>query len=69
MKEEKFWLDTPQKIFIGKVVRKISDGKFNSYGTTTVVGLSDILDNGYYTDSQKGWLNTVREDYLEVFCR
>ena len=69
MKEERFWLDTPQKIFIGKIVRKIADGKFNSYSTTTVVGLNDIMVNGYYTDAQKGWLNTVREDYLEEFCR
>jgi hypothetical protein len=69
MKEEKFWLDTPQKIFIGKIIRKISEGKLETYGTGTIVGLNDILDNGYYSEGEKNWLNTMREFYLEEFCR
>ena len=69
MKEERFWLDTPQRIFLEKVIQKISKGKFKVYGHSTIAGLNDILDNGYYTSLNKGWLNAIREDYLEVFCR
>jgi hypothetical protein len=69
MKEEKYWLDTPQKIFIGKIIRKIADGKLETHGTGTIVGLNDILDNGYYSEGEKNWLNTMREYYLEEFCR
>ena len=69
MKEEKYWLDTPQRIFLEKVISKIAKGKFNVYGTSTIAGLNDILDNGYYTVGNQGWLNSIRRDYLEVFCR
>jgi hypothetical protein len=69
MKEEKFWLDITQKIFIGKIIRKIAEGQLETYGTGTIVGLSDILDKGYYNAGEKNWLNTMREYYLEEFCR
>lgn len=69
MNEIKFWLTPQQMIFLEKVVQKTAKGKFKVYGHSTIAGLNDILDKGYYTDKNKGWLNSVREDYLEVFCR
>jgi len=69
MNEIKFWLTPQQMIFLEKIVQKISEGKFKVYGHSTIAGLNDILDNGYYTDRNKGWLNAIREDYLECFCR
>jgi hypothetical protein len=69
MKEIKIWLDTPQLFFLEKIMNKIEGGNFNIYGTSTMAGLRVIIDRGWYSDTQKGWLNSMREDYLECFCR
>jgi len=69
MKEERHYLDTLQTIFIEKMMRKISEGKFSIYGDNTLEGLSRIIESTYYTNSQKEWLMTMREDYLNEFCR
>ena len=69
MKEIKIWLDTPQSFFLEKVIYKIENMDFKIYGTSTVGGLQIILDRGWYSDAQTGWLNRIREDYLECFCR
>jgi hypothetical protein len=69
MKEIKIWLDTPQLFFLEKIMNKIEKGKFKVYGTSTMAGLRVIVDRGWYSDGQKGWLNSMREDYLECFCR
>ena len=72
MKEIKIWLDTPQMFFLEKIMNKIEGKKGgfdNIYGTSTMAGLRVIIDRGYYTDTQKPWLNAIREDYLECFCR
>ena len=69
MKEERLYLDTLQTIFIEKMMRKISEGKFSIYGDNTLEGLSRIIESTYYTNSQKEWLMTMREDYLNEFCR
>jgi hypothetical protein len=65
-------LDSPQSFFLEKVMNKIEEkkGRFsNVYGTHTLDALGVIVDRGYYTDTQKEWLMTMREDYLECFCR
>jgi hypothetical protein len=69
MKEERYYLDTLQTIFIEKMMDKITQGKFSIYGDNTLEGLSSIIQSTYYTDSQKEWLMTMREDYLNEFCR
>ena len=71
MKEIKIWLDTPQLFFLEKIMNKIEGNSFgeNLYGSSTLQGLRVIIDRGYYTDTQKSWLNSMREDYLECFCR
>lgn len=68
MKEERHYLDTLQTIFIEKMMDKIAQGKFSIYGDNTLEGLSSIIQSTYYTDSQKEWLMTMREDYLNEFC-
>jgi hypothetical protein len=69
MKEERHYLDTLQTIFIEKMMHKIAQGKFSIYGDSTLEVLSSIIQSTYYTDSQKSWLMTMREDYLNEFCR
>ena len=69
MKEKRHYLDTLQTIFIQKIMHKIAQGKFSIYGDNTLEGLSSIIESTYYTDSQKEWLMTMREDYLNEFCR
>jgi len=72
MKEMKIWLDTPQLFFLEKIMNKIEGKKGgfdNIYGSSTLQGLRVIIDRGYYTDTQKSWLNSMREDFLECFCR
>ena len=69
MKEERHYLDTLQTIFIEKMMRKITQGKFSIYGDNTLEGLSRIIESTYYTNSQKEWLMSMREDYLNEFCR
>lgn len=69
MKEMRIWLDTPQLFFLEKIMSKIEEGKFNIDGRRTMSGLRVIIDRGWYSDAQIRWLNSIREDYLEVFCR
>ena len=69
MKEERHYLDTLQIGFIQKMMHKIAQGKFSIYGDNTLEGLSSIIESTYYTNSQKEWLMTMREDYLNKFCR
>jgi len=69
MKEQRHYLDTLQTIFIEKMMHKIAQGKFSIYGESTLKVLSRIIDSTYYTNSQKEWLMTIREDYLNEFCR
>jgi hypothetical protein len=69
MKEIKIHLDTPQMLFLEKVISKIEEMRFKVYGTSSIGGIRDVLDRGWYSDTQVGWLNRIREDYLEVFCR
>ena len=71
MKEIKIWLDTPQLFFLEKIMNKIEGNSFgdNIYGSATLQGLRVIIDRGWYSDKQKPWLNAIREDYLECFCR
>jgi len=71
MKEIKIWLDTPQLFFLEKIMNKIEGNSFgeNLYGSSTLQGLRVIIDRGWYSDAQKPWLNSIREDYLECFCR
>jgi len=71
MKEIQIWLDTPQLFFLEKIMRKIEGNSFgeNLYGSSTLQGLRVIVDRGWYSDKQKPWLNAIREDYLECFCR
>ncbi len=68
MKEERHYLDTPQGFFIDKMRDKIDRGVWNLYGEDTSHGLKHILNLGYYTPHQKGWLRTMREDYIKSFC-
>ena len=68
MKEEKHWLDTPQSVFLQKMIDKIDRGVWNLYSTDTSHGLKHILKLGYYTPHQKGWLVTMRGDYITSFC-
>ena len=69
MKEIKIHLDTPQMLFLEKVISKIEEMRFKVYGTSSIEGIRDVLDRWWYSDTQVGWLNRIREDYLEVFCR
>jgi len=71
MKEIQIWLDTPQLFFLEKIMNKIEGNSFgeNLYGSSTLQGLRVIVDRGWYSDKQKPWLNSIREDYLECFCR
>lgn len=69
MKEIKIHLDTPQILFLEKVISKIEGMRFKVYGTSSIEGIRVIIDRGWYSDTQVGWLNSIREDYLEVFCR
>lgn len=68
MKEERHYLDTPQIYFIEKVIKKIDGGVWNAYSGTTSRGLRHIIENGYYTPTQKEWLRTMRRDYIKSFC-
>ena len=69
MKEQRHYLDTLQVVFLQKMMHKIAQGKWSTYGDSTVSVLSTIIQFTYYTDSQKEWLLSMREDYLNTFCR
>jgi hypothetical protein len=69
MKEQRHYLDTLQTIFLEKVMDKIAQGKWKDFGGNTLEGLSSIIQSQYYTDSQKNWLMSMREDYINTFCR
>jgi hypothetical protein len=69
MKEERHYLDTLQVVVLQKMMHKIAQGKWSTYGDSTVSVLSTIIQFTYYTDSQKEWLLSMREDYLNTFCR
>ena len=69
MKEERHYLDTLQTIFLEKMMHKIAQGKWKSFGDNTLEGLSSIIQSQYYTDSQKNWLMSMREEYINKFCR
>lgn len=69
MKEQRHYLDTLQVVFLQKMMHKIREGKWSTYGDSTVSVLSTIIQFTYYTDSQKEWLLSMREDYLNTFCR
>jgi len=68
MKEERHYIDTLQSRFIDKMIDKIDRGVWNLYSRDTSHGLTSILQRGFYTPSQKGWLITMREDYIKSFC-
>ena len=67
--EQYHYLDTQQTRFLQKMMHKIAEGKWSTYGDNTVEGLSTIIEMTYYTDSQKEWLLSMTEDYLSTFCR
>lgn len=69
MKEKRWYLDTLQIRFLEKMMHKIARGKWKSFGDSTLEGLSSIIQSTYYTDSQKSWLMSMREDYIKEFCR
>ena len=69
MKEEKYYLDTPQGLFIDKMIKKIDSGLWKDmYSGNTSRGLRDILEKGFYTPTQKDYLSTMRSDYIKSFC-
>ena len=69
MKEEKYYLDTPQGLFIDKMIKKIDSGLWKDmYSGNTSRGLRDILEKGFYTPTQKDYLSTMRRDYIKSFC-
>lgn len=69
MKEKRWYLDTLQIRFLEKMMHKIARGKWKSFGDSTLEGLSSIIQSTYYTDSQKSWLMSMREEYIKEFCR
>jgi hypothetical protein len=38
------------------------------YSYNTRCGIEDILLDGYYKDSQRNWLVSMRGDYIDSFC-
>ena len=67
MKEKKYWLTGEQIGFLETMILKIEKG-WSLYSLSTLVGLEDIIDKGYYKDNQREWLVTMREDYIDSFC-
>lgn len=68
MKEKKYWLTELQIKFLEKFMKKIDDG-WHLYSYNTRCGIEDILDCGYYKDSQKDWLRSMRLDYIDSFIK
>ena len=67
MKEKKYWLTREQIKFLESCMLRI-DGGWSQYSYTTRTGLEDILNLGYYSDSQREWLLCIRGDYIKTFC-
>lgn len=68
MKETKYWLTELQIKFLEKFMKKIDDG-WHLYSYNTRCGIEDILHDGYYKDSQKDWLKSMRLDYIDSFIK
>jgi hypothetical protein len=69
MKDELNDLSLLQQIFLEKCMTRISRGGFKVYGDSTIAGLEIVIQRGEYRDSQRGWLNSLRRDYITEFCR
>ena len=67
MKEKKYYLTEGQKRFLKKFMKKIDEG-WHLYSYNTRCSIEDILLNGYYKDSQRNWLVSMREDYINTYC-
>ena len=67
MKEKKYWLTGEQIRFLEKFMKKIDEG-WHLYSYNTRCGIEDILHMGYYKDSQRNWLVSMRGDYIDSFC-
>ena len=48
-------------------MKKIDEG-WHLYSYNTRCGIEDILHMGYYKDSQRNWLVSMRGDYIDSFC-
>ena len=69
MKETKIHLDTPQMMFLYKVINKIERGEFTTYDKWIITKIQDILDKGYYGDIvDKLFLIEIREGYIKECC-
>lgn len=69
MKETKIHLDTPQIIFLYRVIEKVEGGEFTPNEYWIISKIQDILDKGYYSDIvDKLFLIEIRERYIKGFC-
>ena len=67
MKEKKYWLTSKQIKFLESCMFRIDNG-WSIYSYTTRCGIEDILECGYYRDTQREWLQNMRMDYIETYC-
>ena len=68
MKEQRWYLDNNQILWLSKVSKLIYKGKWDRYSIATHRGIVDIIREGYYGESAQRYLNTIREDYIKDFC-
>lgn len=67
MKDKRYYLTEVQKGFLERFMKKIDEG-WHLYSYNTRCGIEDILLDGYYKDSQRNWLVSMRGDYIDSFC-
>lgn len=67
MKDKRYYLTEGQRGFLERFMKKIDEG-WHLYSYNTRCGIEDILLDGYYKDSQRNWLVSMRGDYIDSFC-
>lgn len=69
MKETKIHLDTPQIMFLYKVIEKVESNQFTTYDKWIISKIQAILDKGYYGNIvDKLFLIEIREGYIKECC-
>lgn len=69
MKEDKWYLSGHQIRWLSKVSKLIYKGKWDKYSIATHRSIVDIIKKGTYSESQRMYIRSIREDYIKDFCK
>ena len=74
MKEEKYYLDTPQTEWLKTVLDKIQKiqfvptGEHSGHDEKISSRIKKILQASFYTTRDRVFLGTLRKEYITSFC-